>query len=77
MIDFLTDLQNKYNKYTIYVHNLSNFDCVYLLKSLCKLFNANTLLKDGKIISLQMSNKKKVKVIILMLILKIIKLILK
>lgn len=52
---FLNDIQKKYNKYTTYIHNLSNFDSVYLIKSLYKKYKINTLFKQGKSISINSS----------------------
>jgi len=40
---------------TIYVHNLSSFDSLYLLKSLYKYFNTSPIIKDNKIISINVS----------------------
>jgi hypothetical protein len=55
----IKDLQNNFNNYIIYIHNLSYFDSVFLLKILHKNYKANTLFKDGKSISIIISNKIK------------------
>jgi len=51
-------LEPKYNKYKIYIHNLSNFDGIFLMKFLVKLTYNNQeviikpTLKDGKMINI-------------------------
>ena len=57
-------LQRKYNGYKVYVHNLSNFDGIFLLRILSNVpgFNLLPTMKDGKLINLNLSklisNKK-------------------
>jgi hypothetical protein len=50
-------LKRKYNGYKIYVHNLSNFDGIFLLKILSSIDNikVHPILKDGKMINIKMS----------------------
>src|SRR5271154_5831703 len=55
---FIEDLQIKFNKYTIYFHNLSNFDGIFLLKILYKKYKTKILFKDEKSISINISDKK-------------------
>ena len=47
----------KYDKHKIYVHNLSNFDGVFILKILASLpfTNIKPIMRDGKIIDIQLS----------------------
>jgi hypothetical protein len=54
----IEDLQIKFNKYTIYFHNLSNFDGIFLLKILYKKYKTKILFKDEKSISINISDKK-------------------
>ena len=46
-------LRRKYNGYTVYVHNLSNFDANFILKYLAELAPIKLIYKDGKIISIK------------------------
>jgi hypothetical protein len=52
-------LQRKYNGYKIYVHNLSNFDGIFLLRILSNIDNFILIpvMKDGKIINLNISQR--------------------
>ena len=53
-------LRRKYRGYTVYAHNLSRFDIVFLFKYLANLnknFKINPIIKDGNIISIKISNK--------------------
>jgi DNA polymerase type B, organellar and viral len=50
--DFLQDIEKVSNKHTIYIHNLSSFDSLFLLKSLYKNYTTKPLFKDNKIISI-------------------------
>jgi DNA polymerase elongation subunit (family B) len=52
IIQCFDDIFKKYKSHIIYIHNLSNFDSVYLLKVLYKKYKINTLFKDGKTISI-------------------------
>jgi len=49
-------LIRKYNKYKIYLHNLSNFDGIFLFKILTSLknFHINHTKKDGKMIDIEL-----------------------
>lgn len=48
--NFLSDIEEMSNKHTIYIHNLSSFDSLFLLKSLYNKFITKPLFKDNKII---------------------------
>lgn len=50
-------LKRKYKGYKIYVHNLSNFDGIFLLKILSSInhIKVQPILKDGKIINLKLN----------------------
>src|ERR1700761_8969523 len=51
--DCLNYLLDSFNKYNIYVHNLSGFDVVYLLNSISKYgSNAKVIMRDDKFISI-------------------------
>ena len=55
-------LSRKYRGYSVYAHNLSRFDIIFIFKyiaSLRKDFDIKPILKDGNIISLQIKNNKK------------------
>ena len=54
---FLNDMEDKFNKYTIYIHNLSSFDSIYLLKILYKYFKSKPIFKDNKVISINIYKK--------------------
>lgn len=56
---FFTDIEQKYKDYTIYIHNFSSFDSLYMLKILYNMYKISSLFKDGKIISLNLSSKTK------------------
>jgi len=53
-------LIKKYNNYKIYVHNLSNFDGIFLLKILASLKNCfiKPIIKDGKMINIELTSYK-------------------
>src|ERR1700721_2821528 len=50
-------LIRKYNNYKIYVHNLSKFDAVFLLRVLAEIPNLyiDPIIRDGRIINIKMS----------------------
>jgi len=50
-------LKRKYNGYKIYVHNLSNFDGIFLLRLLTNIpnFTLKPVIRDGKLINLALS----------------------
>ena len=55
-------LSRKYRGYSVYAHNLSRFDIIFIFKyisSLRKDFDIKPIIKDGNIISLQLKNNKK------------------
>ena len=53
--DCLNYLLDNFNKYNIYVHNLSGFDVVYLLNSISKFgSNAEVIMRDDKFISISL-----------------------
>lgn len=58
---FDTILQPKYNKSSIYIHNGSSFDLVFLLKTLSKRtldgLDINPIIKDGKILNIKLTFK--------------------
>lgn len=45
----------KYDNYKVYVHNLANFDAIFLLKILTKLGLCKPLIHNNKIISIQLN----------------------
>src|ERR1700748_1379192 len=51
-------LIRKYNGYNIYIHNLANFDIIFLFKYLIKLGNVNPIIHNGKIISINFNYGK-------------------
>lgn len=52
-------LKAKYNNYRIYIHNLSNFDGIFILKIICKLGLVSPVINKGRIISLQLNFNSK------------------
>lgn len=44
----------KYHKHKIYIHNLANFDGIFLLRNLVTFGNLNVLLNQGKLISIEL-----------------------
>lgn len=49
----LMDLMiKKYDNYKVYIHNLANFDGIFLIKILTKLGNCKPIIHNGKIISI-------------------------
>ena len=62
-------LRRKYRGYTVYAHNLSKFDIIFLFKYLANLnnnkkFTVSAIIKDGNIISIKISNRNGVNIII-------------
>jgi hypothetical protein len=57
VIKSFKDIKSKYNNYTIYVHNLSNFDSIFILKVLSKIYKINSINKEGKFISINIHSK--------------------
>lgn len=51
-------LIRKYNGYNIYIHNLANFDIIFLFKYLIKLGNVNPIIHNGKFISINFNYGK-------------------
>jgi hypothetical protein len=51
--------KSKYNDYTVYAHNFSSFDGLFLLKILNKIGIITPLIKDGKLISVNLSYQVK------------------
>jgi len=49
-------MEEKYNKNTIYIHNLSSFDSIYLLKNIFSKYKCKTHFKEGKCIYINISN---------------------
>lgn len=47
-------LRNKYNHYMVYAHNFSGFDGIFLLKILADLGHIEPLMRDGKIININL-----------------------
>ena len=45
-------MRNKYNNHSVYAHNLSKFDGIYLLRVLAQLGLKRPIIKDGKFINL-------------------------
>lgn len=54
----------KYNNYKVYIHNLSSFDGIFLLRILAKLENTKliSIIKDGKMIALTLKYGNKCKI---------------
>lgn len=52
-------LRSKYNGYKIYIHNLANFDGIFLMKVLIELGDVKPLIHNGKIISIQLQSENK------------------
>jgi DNA polymerase type B, organellar and viral len=52
--EFVLDIEKVANKHTIYIHNLSSFDSLFILKALYKIFITKPLFKDNKIISINL-----------------------
>lgn len=52
-----TILKPKYNGYKIYVHNLSNFDSIFLMKILVKLGEVKPIINKGRLISIKFKGK--------------------
>lgn len=48
-------LQTKYHKHKIYIHNLANFDSIFLLKNLVNFGDLKVLLNKGKLISIDLT----------------------
>jgi hypothetical protein len=65
ILEFLNDMEHNYNKIknTIYVHNLSNFDSIYILKNIYNKYKCHTFFKDGKCIFINLTkmDSKKIK----------------
>ena len=51
---YLSLARAKYNRYKVYIHNLANFDGIFLLRVLVKLGNVNVLMNNGKLISIEL-----------------------
>ena len=47
----------KYDNYKIYIHNLANFDAIFLLKILTNLGNIKPIIHHGKLISINFKFK--------------------
>jgi hypothetical protein len=47
----------KYDNYNVYIHNLANFDAIFLLKILAELGTVNPIIHDGKLISIRLNYK--------------------
>lgn len=45
----------KYNKFSVYIHNLTKFDIIFILKYLIKHVSVNPLIHNGRIIQLEIS----------------------
>src|ERR1700759_2820745 len=45
-------MKRKYNGYTIYTHNVSYFDAIFLIDTLSKLGNVDPFMRDRKILKL-------------------------
>jgi hypothetical protein len=59
ILEFLNDMEKSYNKYIVYIHNLSSFDSIYLLRNIYNKYKSHTLFKDGKCIFINISKKTK------------------
>ena len=49
-------LNKSYKNYRVYIHNLSNFDGIFLIKSLKNLGDIEPVINDGRIISIELRN---------------------
>lgn len=49
---------SKYNRYTIYMHNMAKFDSAFLIKILMERYKITPTIKDGKIISFTLTTKQ-------------------
>ena len=60
IVKFICDMMdNKYNNYTAYAHNLGGFDIAFIFTFIDKLYNiSNLLAKENSIISFKASYKK-------------------
>jgi hypothetical protein len=52
-------LRKKYNGFKIYLHNFSNFDCIFLLDTLTKLGFCHPVINNGRFISVKLTFKTK------------------
>lgn len=50
-------LVSKYNGYKIYVHNLSNFYSIFLMRILVKLGEEKPIINKGRLISIKFKGK--------------------
>src|SRR5690606_41936719 len=48
-------LRSEFDKYKIFIHNLSNFDGIFLLKQLMDNYIVEPIINDGRIISIKIS----------------------
>jgi hypothetical protein len=51
-------LLRKYNSYNIYIHNMGNFDMIFLMKYLVKLGSINPIIHNNRIISINFNYGK-------------------
>jgi len=56
--ELLNLIEKKYNKYTIYVHNLKSFDSLFIFKTLVKRYKTKVLFKNGGFLSIRLSTNK-------------------
>lgn len=49
----------KYNRYSVYMHNMQNFDGVLLFKYLLKEYNVKPMLKDNRLIAIKLRTLNK------------------
>ena len=62
-------LRRKYKGYTVYAHNLSRFDIIFLFKFLGDLalnhgYKVDPIIKDDQIISIKIKNNKGIKLVL-------------
>jgi len=48
-------IQPRYNKHKVYIHNLANFDSIFLLRNLVTFGDLNVIMNKGKLISIDLT----------------------
>lgn len=57
ILSMCSSLSYKYNKYKVYIHNLANFDGIFLLRTLAKIGQVNVVINEGRIINIDLGYK--------------------
>lgn len=55
-------LVKKYHKHKVYIHNLANFDGIFLLKNLVSLGQLNVIMNNGKLIGIDLTSEEGVEI---------------